>query len=262
MRLDGKVALLTGASEGIGAALAIVLRQRGARLSLVARNHEKLAAIAASEDVVTAADLLDSANRRTAVQRTIDQFGRIDILINNAGAGLYAPSHSTPMDQVRKLWELNFFAPLELIQLAVPYMKQKKDGVIVNVGSIAGKVTLPWFTVYSASKYALGSLTDGLRMELASDGIHTMIVCPGYVQTRFQQNVLAGQPPVLTGLRQRWAITPERCAEDIARGIERRKRTVVTPGTAWLLVALARLFPGQVDQQLTKTYLQQMGMPQ
>ena len=89
------------------------------------------------------------------------------------------------------MWELNFFAPLDLIQRVAPAMKRQRSGFIVNVGSIAGKVTLPWFTLYSASKYAIGSLTDGLRMELRQFGIHTMTVCPGYVNTRFQQECAA-----------------------------------------------------------------------
>ena len=80
--------------------------------------------------------------------------------------GMYAPSWNAPIDDVRRMFELNFFAPLALTQLVVPHMRERRSGMIVNVGSIAGKVTLPWFTLYSASKYALGSLTDGLRMEL------------------------------------------------------------------------------------------------
>jgi short-subunit dehydrogenase len=94
-------------------------------------------------------------------------------------------------------------------------------------------------------------------MELQSFGIQTMTVCPGYVRTQFQQNVLAGSPPKLSGLRQRWAITPERCAEDIARGVERAARTVVTPATGWLLVGLSRILPALVERRLEKIYLEQ-----
>lgn len=155
------------------------------------------------------------------------------------------------------MWELNFFVPLDLVQRVAPSMKQQRSGVIVNVGSIAGKMTLPWFTLYSASKYAIGSLSDGLRMELRSFGIHTMTVCPGYVKTRFQQNVLRGTPPALAGRSRQWAISPEECAEDIVRGIERGKRTVVTPASGWLLILLERIFPSLVDRQLERIYMQQ-----
>jgi short-subunit dehydrogenase len=258
MRLDGKVAIVTGASEGIGAAVARALRQRGAMLSLAARSEAKLRDTGGDNALVTAGDLLDPAIRASVVQRTIERFGHIDLLINNAGAGLYAPSHLTPIAEVRRLWELNFFAPLDLIQRSVVHMKEQRSGVIVNVGSIAGKMTLPWFTLYSASKYALGSLTDGLRMELRTHGIHTMTVCPGYVTTRFQQNVLSGTPPPLAGPARKWSITPEKCAADIVRGIERGKRTVVTPSSGWLLIAMERLFPNLVDRQLERVYLQQV----
>jgi short-subunit dehydrogenase len=257
VRLDGKVILITGASEGIGAACAQVFRRRGARVSLIARNEGNLRRNAAAEDLVTAGDLRDPVARKTFVSRTLEHFGRIDVLINNAGVGLYAPAWRAPLDQTREMFELNFMAPLDLIQQVVPPMRSAGQGFIVNVGSIAGKVTLPWFTLYSASKFAIGSLTDGLRMELRSFGIHTMTVCPGYVKTRFQENVIAGTPPKLAGLRQRWAITPEKCAEDIARGVERSARTVVTPATGWALIALERILPGLVDRRLERIYLEQ-----
>jgi len=145
---------------------------------------------------------------------------------------------------------LNLFAPLALTQLVVPHMRERGRGAIVNVGSIAGKVTLPWFTLYSASKYALGSWTDGLRMELKRYGIHAMTVCPGYVKTGFQSHVLAGQPPQKVLQGKRFAITAEQCAESIARGVERDARTVVTPRGGWLFVLAERLFPGFVDGRM------------
>lgn len=257
MRLDGKVAIVTGASEGIGASLASLLHSRGAVLSLTARSEGKLRAVAGPNALITAGDLLDPEVRQSVVARTAERFGRIDLLINNAGVGLYSPSHTASIDDARRMWELNFFAPLDLIQRVAPLMKQQRSGVIVNVGSIAGKMTLPWFTLYSASKYAIGSLTDGLRMELRSFGIHTMTVCPGYVKTRFQQNVLHGTPPALAGRSRQWAISPEECAEAIVRGIERGKRTVVTPASGWLLILMERMFPNVVDRQLERIYMQQ-----
>ncbi|HET8546812.1 MAG TPA: SDR family NAD(P)-dependent oxidoreductase [Bryobacteraceae bacterium] len=252
MKLDGKVVLITGASEGIGAACAGAFRDRGAKLALVARSREKLERVAGGNALVIAGDLLERATRRVAVEQTIAAYGRIDVLVNNAGTGIYQPSHTTPMAQARTLWELNFFAPLELTQLAAADMKRRRAGAIVNVSSIAGKITLPWFTLYSASKYALNSFTDGLRIELKPWNIAAISVCPGYVRTRFQEHVLAGTPPPMQGLRDRWAVTAEQVAAAIAGAVERGVRTVLIPRSGWLMVGATRLFPGLTERVLSR----------
>lgn len=250
MNIEGKVTLITGASEGIGAACAGVFLRRGARLSLTARCEERLWAAGGTEALVTAGDITLEETRRSVVERTMERFGKIDILINNAGMGLYSPAWETLPEDARRLFELNFFAPLEMIRLVAPLMRRRRQGVIVNVSSVAGKVTLPWLTLYSASKCALCSLTDGLRMELKRHGIRTMTVCPGYVQTDFQLHALGGGPPPKIARGKKFAITPEQCAETIARGVERGTHTVMAPWTGWLLVIAERLFPSLVDAQL------------
>ncbi|HUI81349.1 MAG TPA: SDR family NAD(P)-dependent oxidoreductase [Bryobacteraceae bacterium] len=250
MRIDGKVVLITGASQGIGAACAAEFARAGARVSLTARSEEGLSKVAPEGSLITAGDLTEDRTRRAIIERTLDYFGAIDILINNAGAGLYSPSWSVPLEEVRWLFDLNLFAPMALTQLAVPHMRERRSGVIVNVGSIAGKMALPWLTVYSASKYALGALTEGMRMELRRDGIRTMIVCPGYVRTAFQQNARGGSPPEAMVRARRLTITAEQCARAIRRGVERDARTVVTPRSGWLLIAAARLFPAFVEARL------------
>jgi short-subunit dehydrogenase len=250
MQIKDMVVLITGASEGIGAACARLFEKRGARLSLVARNSERLAAVGGPDTLRTAGDITSGEIRQSAVARTIERFGQIDILVNNAGMGLYAAAWNAPMEDARRLFELNLFAPLELTQLVVPYMRERKQGAIVNVSSIAGKVTLPWFTLYSVSKFSLGSLTDGLRMELKPFGIHAMTVCPGYVKTEFQAHALGTRPPDAIVKGQRYAITPEECARAIAHGVERDARTVVVPRIGWIFVALSRLFPRSVESKL------------
>ncbi len=256
MQIPNQVVLITGASEGIGAACAAEFARCGAKLILTARSEAGLkqaAAAAASPDtLVVPGDLASDAHRRVLVERAIARFGRIDILINNAGLGLYAPSWSVPMEDVRHLMELNFFAPLALTQLIAPQMRERRHGLIVNVGSIAGKVTLPWMTLYSVSKFALGSLTEGMRMELLESGVRTMIVCPGYVKTGFQKHVLAGQAPQAVIRGRRFAIEPAECAEAIRRGVERDARTVVTPRAGWALVLASRLFPGLLETRLAR----------
>lgn len=260
MEIRGRVAVVTGASRGIGAAVAAELRRAGAKLVLNARSEAGLRGVAMPGDAVVAGDLMDAATREWLVAEATERFGRIDLLINNAGVGHYRTSIEAEMEEIRRLWELNFFAPLELARVAVPRMLRQERlagaeeaGMVVNVASIAGKVTLPWFTMYSASKYALCSWTEGLRMEYGGQGLRTLLVCPGYVKTEFQANVLSGAPPAaLAASKERFAITAEQCAQALVRGIRKNKRTVVTPASNWALVAAARLLPGLVERRLAR----------
>jgi short-subunit dehydrogenase len=252
MQIADRVVLITGASEGIGAACAVAFRRRGAKLALLARNAEKLHAVAGSEGLVLAGDVTEAAFREEAVARTLKAYGAIDVVINNAGTGLYTPAWNSAEEHVRALFELNFFAPLALSQLVIPHMRQRRRGMLVNIGSIAGEITLPWFTLYSTSKHALGSLTSGLRMELERDGIRAMLVCPGYVNTEFQQHAIDGRPPAALRRGRPLSITVEECAEAVARGVERDARTIVSPRTGWAVIWLRRCFPATVDRFLVR----------
>jgi short-subunit dehydrogenase len=252
MRLEGKVVLITGASEGIGAACAAEFAAAGARVSLTARSADGLARAGGASALLTAGDLTFDETRRRAVDSTIDRFGAIDVLVNNAGVGIYGPSWAGSLEDARWLMELNFFALLAMIQLVTPHMRARRSGAIVNVSSIAGKVPLPWMTVYSASKYAVTGLTEGLRMELRGTGVKTMLVCPGYVITGFQKNVRVGQPPAAVLRARRGAITAQECARAIRRGVERDARTVLAPPVGWALVAAARLFPRLVEARMAQ----------
>jgi short-subunit dehydrogenase len=252
MRLDGKVVLITGASEGIGAACAAEFAAAGARLSLTARSAEGLARAGGASALITAGDLTLEATRRQAVERTLERFGAIDVLINNAGVGIYGRSWDASMADIRHLMELNFFALVGMIQLVAPHMRGRRSGTIVNVGSIGGKIPLPWMTLYSASKYAVTGLTEGLRAELRGDGVKTMLVCPGYVTTGFQEHVRAGRAPAAVVRARRQAITGAECARAIRRGVERDARTVMAPKAGWILVALMRLLPRLVEARLAE----------
>ena len=188
LRIEGSHIFLTGASSGIGAALGAELTRRGARVAGVARRESLGVAVS------ILADLSVPADRARAVEEALAGLGRIDVLINNAGVGVYSPSWKTSMDDLRQMFEVNFFAAVDLTQRLAPGMVERGTGMVVNVASIASKVPLPWFTLYSASKAALEAFTRGLRMELASTGVGAMLVCPGYVKTNFQASVLGGRP--------------------------------------------------------------------
>jgi short-subunit dehydrogenase len=252
MKIDGKVVLITGASQGIGAACATAFRKRGALLSLAARSEAKLAEVGGADALATAGDLTDARVRRRAVERTIERFGRIDILINNAGVGLYAPASSAPLPEVRRMFELNLFAALDLAQLVIPGMKQRASGAIVMVSSIAGMMSLPWLSLYSASKAAMDSMADAMRVELKPHGIAVIKVAPGYVRTEFQSHAIGGKPPAGLARYNKFTISAEDCAEAIARAVERNARTALAPRSGWVAVLASRFFPSLVDQQLAR----------
>ncbi|MEP6715982.1 MAG: SDR family NAD(P)-dependent oxidoreductase [Terriglobia bacterium] len=250
MKLEGKVVIVTGASEGIGAQLVAGLRSRGAKLALTARNEARLRTAAGPGDLIVPGDLTLEAIRTEIVEKTVSRFGRIDVLINNAGRGSYFAVSESPLDDARALFELNVFAPLHLTQLATPFLREA-GGTIVNISSIGGQITLPWLPLYSASKFALTSLTSSQRMELARYGVNVMAVFPGYVSTDFQSHAAGGEPPGRVAGGKRFAITADVCAAAILRGIEMRKRVVVTPRVGWLLVWLNRLMPGYLESRMS-----------
>jgi dehydrogenase/reductase SDR family protein 7B len=246
--LRQKVVLITGASMGIGEACAYAFARRGARLILTARSAGSLErvrqAAAPADAAALAADLSQPDQAQALVPRALGCYGRIDVLVNNAGVGLYTPFWEADRNAIRLLMEVNFFAPLELIRGVLPHMRRQGVGTIVNVSSVAGKIPLPWLTLYSASKAALNYISDGLRMELHGTSINVVSVCPGYVSTGFPQHVLGGAIPETVARRKRFTITAEQCAEAIVKGVERGKRTVVTPASGWLLIGISRLLPG------------------
>ncbi len=246
---DGKVFIVTGASDGIGARLVQGLCGRGARLVLSGRDEAKLRAVAGgrntSDTLIVAGDLTQDAVRVAIVERTIERFATIDGLINNAGRGSYYRPSLAPADDSRSLFELNFFAPLHLAQLVTPWLRRTR-GSLVNIGSIASRISLPWLPVYSASKFALDALTTAQRIELRRYGVHVMAVYPGYVDTAFHAHS-AGSPPSAIEKGRRFAVTPEECAAAVIRGIERRRNTVVTPRVGRFLIWLNRLAPRVVE---------------
>src|SRR5213593_430317 len=187
--LRDKVVVITGGSRGLGLVLARYVCARGGNVALIARDPEELARakadLAPHGTVVLTieCDLLDAEQIRSAVRRIIDRFGKIDILINNAGIIEIGPlEHLRPEDFDRAM-RLHFWAPLELISQVVPEMRTWGCGRIVNISSIGGKVAVPHMASYSASKFALTGLSDALRAELARDNIYVTTVAPGLMRT-------------------------------------------------------------------------------
>ncbi len=249
MRIASSKILLTGASTGIGASLAKLLHAHGAQLVLVSRQTHTYDLPGA---LWIAADLTDPAQRATAFAQAVQHLNGLDILINNAGVGAYVPTAKISDATWSHLNELNLNAPIHLTRLALPILLNQRSGSIVNVCSIASLVPLPWFTLYSTTKAALLSFTHGLRMELDSTGVHTVAVCPGYVQTPFQANVIEGKPPLVLQRTKRFAISPDICAADVVKGIERNTRTVITPFSGHFLNLGYFLFPKLIDKYFAR----------
>jgi len=253
VQVDNTIVLITGASEGIGCAIAAALRRRGAKISACALPGARWELPAGDGVEQFEGDIADANFRRFWVEATIERLGRIDGLINNAGIGLYAPPTKAPLDQVRRLFEVNVFAPLALAQLVAPALRRNGAGFIVNIGSVGGKVSLPWAAMYCASKFALHAINDSLRRELSADGIHVMKVCPGIVETRFREHVLSGvAPDPVSGIRR--TVTPAQVAEAVARGIERNARTVYAPRIGKLFTGLEEISSRVMDWYIARKW--------
>jgi uncharacterized protein len=187
--LQDKVAVVTGASSGIGASLARFLSEKGARLTLAARRMDRLQTVAArcaGEVLPIEADLVRETDRSKVIRKTIERWGRIDILINSAGAGAYGHFLSTTDDQWRRLFEVNLFAMVFMTRAALPHMQQQKSGTVVNIASIGGLIAhSDQVTAYVASKHAVVGFSRGLIRDVAGTGIRVLAVCPHLTDTEF-----------------------------------------------------------------------------
>ncbi|HEY7461753.1 MAG TPA: SDR family NAD(P)-dependent oxidoreductase [Gemmatimonadota bacterium] len=192
-RLTGKVAIVTGASSGIGEATARRLAEEGARVVLAARREERLEALrgrigaTGGEALAVPTDVALAAERERLVGETLSAYGRIDALVNNAGYGQRGPLELVPLEAVRRNFETNVFGLLALTQLVIPVMRGQGSGRIVNVSSVAGRIVWPYSAVYGATKHALEALSDGLRVELEPFGIQVVVIEPGFVRTEFAE---------------------------------------------------------------------------
>lgn len=191
--LTEAVVLITGASTGIGAALAKTLANRysGIRLVLAARNQTRLESVAAlcqqagAETFVVATDLAEVDQAEALAHKAIERFGRIDVLVNNAGYGQMGPLELMPAEDCRRQFEVNVFGPLALTQALIPGMRDRGGGRIINISSIGGRTAFPLGGLYSGSKFALEAMSDVLRMELEPFNIQVVVVEPGAVHNEF-----------------------------------------------------------------------------
>lgn len=179
------VVFITGCSSGLGNALALEFAERGHNVFATARNIEDIDALKTERITVLPLDVTDTSSISVAVQKIWERTERIDILVNNAGFGLMGPLTEIPLGEVRLQFETNVLAPLAMIQAVIPYMVRQGSGRIVNVGSASGVLATPFSGAYSASKAALHSLSDAMRMEMAPFGIEVITLQPGKIVSKF-----------------------------------------------------------------------------
>ena len=247
--INGKVVVVTGASAGIGAAMVRALAEAGAHIVLVARRAERLTQLIDSlgdpggRCVPIVGDLQDVAFCQQLIDDTVSEFGRIDVLINNAGLGHRSAISKIPADHMHTIVDTNILAPLHTCQAAIPYMREQGSGQIINVSSIVGQRPLPHSGFYCASKTALNFITRSLRMELRRDNITVTLLYPGMTDTNFHEATLGA------GRRRRgWSgVSAERVASATLRAIHKQKHEVYVTRIDWLFTHLNRIFPRTLD---------------
>lgn len=194
---ESRVVLITGCSSGIGRALAQELHKRGLRVYASARRPESLEDLTRAGIQAIKLDVTSNDDIQNALTQIQQEAGHIDILINNAGYGAMGPVAEMPMVEIKQEFETNVFAPVALIQALIPHMISRRSGSIINVGSVSGILTTPFAGVYCATKAALHSLSDALRMELAPFNIKVIMVQPGAIRSNFGVNALAAVDRVI-----------------------------------------------------------------
>jgi short-subunit dehydrogenase len=253
--MAGMRGLLTGASSGIGAALARELVGRGCRLVLVARRRAALDELAQSLErgpgqiEIVAGDVTDPAVRASAVAAALNRFGGLDLVINNAGVGALGRFAESSPDRLRQIMEVNFFAAAELVREALPLLKTGQTPLVVNVGSILGHRGIPRSSEYCASKFALRGFSESLRAELAPLGIDLLLVSPGTTRTEFFDHALASES---VPWANQTGVTAEYVARRVVRAMETGRHEVIANARGTALVWLNRLFPRLLDRILAR----------
>jgi short-subunit dehydrogenase len=257
VEISGKIAVITGASMGIGEAMAKIFVERGASLVLLSRDAGRAEAARgrignAERTLALACDVRHREEIDRVIGLTLHHFGRIDIWVNNAGHGLFDSVAQVDMAACRETFETNFFGAMAGMQAAIAVMRQQGTGTIINVSSVAGHLPLPFHGVYSATKFAMNAIGKAARIELKSSGINVLTVCPGYVRTDFGANALRGRELKQVRPASVRGISAERVARAVLRGYEKQKREVIVPWTMHPVVTLYQLFPGVVEWGMTK----------
>jgi short-subunit dehydrogenase len=251
-RLAGARLLITGASQGIGKAVAEAAAARGARVLAAARSEsllrqlaEQVRAQGGTLETVTA-DVTSPEDRQRMVDAAVHYFGGLDILVNNAGIGATGHFAEASADRLRKIMEVNFFGTTEMTRAFLPLLRRGVRPALVNISSIVGKRAIPARSEYSASKFALQGFSEALRAELAKDGIDVIVVCPGLTQSNFSRNMLEQKARMPVDHMR--GMTAEKVAVATLRAIEQGRAEVCLTLQGKLIVLVSRFLPRLADR--------------
>lgn len=258
MRRDwqGRRTIVTGASGGIGEAIARRLAARGARLVLAARSADALQGVArdirdaGGESVVQMTDITIPEQRDALVARAEREFGGLDLLVNNAGIGAWGHFASSTEDVMRRVMEVNFFGPIEVTRAALPLLRQGNAPAIATVTSMCARRAMPAWPEYSASKFGLVGFLDALRGEMARFGVGVLTIVPGLTRTGLQDHLIRkdGRYPIET----EEALAPDAVAEAVERAVERDRRETVVGTDARQMLLLNRFAPRLLDRLIAR----------
>jgi NAD(P)-dependent dehydrogenase (short-subunit alcohol dehydrogenase family) len=262
---QGQVAIVTGASAGIGKSLALQLASQGAKVAIAARRAERLEQVAeecrvlGGKVLVVPADVSDEAQCKALVEKTIATFGRLDMLINNAGLAASALFDEFPdLHLFKRTMDANFYGAVYCTYYALPHLKQSR-GRIVAISSVGGKSAIPYNTPYCSSKFAMHGFYDALRMELYQHGVSCTVICPWWVVTEFHEAQMNkdGMPRGARGraIYTKKMMTADQCAGITLRAAHQRRREVLM-GPGMMTVWLKTLAPGFVDWLTFKMFLE------
>ena len=259
MNFKGKAVVITGASSGIGKALAMEFAGMGAKIVMAARNEERLNEAMSevrgfgAEVVGLPTDVSKEEDCKNLIDKAVSTFGRIDIMINNAGISMRAIFEDTELDVIRQLMDVNFWGTVYCTKYALPHLLESK-GSLVGISSIAGYKGLPGRTGYSSSKFAMHGFLETLRIENMKKGLHVLIACPGFTASNIRNTALnekgevQGESPRDEGKM----MSAEEVARHIARAIAKRKDRLTLTFQGKLTVFLNKFFPKFMDKQVYK----------
>lgn len=266
--IKDKVVLITGGSSGIGKACAERFGREGGRICITGRNAENLEAAATElrtkkiEVLTVQGDVASETDCVRMINETLNKYGRIDVLINNAGISMRAFFKEVDLSVIRQLMEVNFFGTVYCTKYALRQLL-KNDGSVVGISSVAGYQGLPGRTGYSASKFAMEGFLSGLRLENHNTSLHVMIVCPGYTESNIRNAALVadGSMQGESPRNEKNMMSSEEVADHIFNGVKNRKKRVVLTTQGKLSYYLSKLLPGLVDRMVIKAIEKEGNLP-